>query len=453
MMPAPLALLALAAAFDLACPERPGLVAALPEPPGAGVYRVGRIHFAGNVRTCDRLLREQMLLAEGDVLNTRLLEQSLQRLAGLGHLELKGPVRLVPALDDDHRLDLTIGIEERSRPLLGLGGTLGGVEGGSLAGSLASRNLLGCGEGLELELQGGERFQRYRAAFDKPYLLGAPLAVGVEVEKRRLDFQGSEADGIDAFLDERTGARLALRPSAWGRTRLSTHYSYASILTEPRGRVAPSRPELFGRRHESELAAGFVRDTLGRCWRPRSGTRLGASLALVGGPLGGDLDVVEGRLEAVAYRSTTTRTSVGVRLQAAGLRRFGGSTGNVIPFDRRYALGGPSEVRGYRPREIGPRDAAGRVEGGDKRLLLNVEYALDLGDRVRALAFLDAGNAFREDRALDPTRLLASTGAELRVRVPVLYVPLRLIYAVRLPVDTLGRSSDFAVALGTMFGP
>jgi outer membrane translocation and assembly module TamA len=93
------------------------------------------------------------------------------------------------------------------------------------------------------------------------------------------------------------------------------------------------------------------------------------------------------------------------------------------------------------------------VEGGDKRLLLNVEYALDLGDRVRALAFLDAGNAFREDRALDPTRLLASTGAELRVRVPVLYVPLRLIYAVRLPVDTLGRSSDFAVALGTMFGP
>jgi outer membrane protein insertion porin family len=194
-----------------------------------------------------------------------------------------------------------------------------------------------------------------------------------------------------------------------------------------------------------------VRDTVGQCWMPRRGYRLAAGVSAVGGPLGGDLSLVEPRLQGVGYLPLTPITSLGARIEMAAQLTYGASA--EIPFDRRYALGGPTELRGYEPREVGPRDSAGRVVGGDKRLLLNLEYALDAGSRMRAVLFLDAGNAFREGDALDPTRLRTAVGAEVRLRLPLVGIPLRLIYAVRLPVDTLRRSSAFSVGLGSMFAP
>jgi Surface antigen variable number repeat len=172
-MPSVLAVGLLAAAsLGLPCPADRLPLAALPASPGPGVYHVGRILFEGNVRTCDRLLRDQMLLNEGDVLDTRLLELSLRRIAGLGFVELPAPVELKPSAEDEHRLEVTIHVRERPRPRFEVGGTLGGIEGGSLSGALFNGSLFGCGERVDLVLQGGSRVEQFGIAFEKPYLFG-----------------------------------------------------------------------------------------------------------------------------------------------------------------------------------------------------------------------------------------------------------------------------------------
>jgi outer membrane protein assembly factor BamA len=75
---------------------------------------------------------------------------------------------------------------------------------------------------------------------------------------------------------------------------------------------------------------------------------------------------------------------------------------------------------------------------------------------VRALAFFDAGQAFLEGDPLDLREFRVSTAAELRVTVPVLNLPFRLIYAVNPNRKTVYERlytpySTFKFAIGTTF--
>jgi outer membrane protein assembly factor BamA len=99
-------------------------------------------------------------------------------------------------------------------------------------------------------------------------------------------------------------------------------------------------------------------------------------------------------------------------------------------------------VRGFDIRTISPRSAEGFIIGGNKSLLFNGEFLVNVGGPVRALLFYDAGQVqdfgqslrFRDsiDAATGnilQTGFKTSTGAEIRFFMPVLNVPFRLIFA------------------------
>ena len=84
-------------------------------------------------------------------------------------------------------------------------------------------------------------------------------------------------------------------------------------------------------------------------------------------------------------------------------------------------------------------------------ILFNAEYYLDIARSVRALAFHDAGQAFAEGQSIDLRQLRTSTGVELRVFIPMLNVPLRLIHAWNIYRDAFQPARAFKVAVGTTF--
>ena len=89
--------------------------------------------------------------------------------------------------------------------------------------------------------------------------------------------------------------------------------------------------------------------------------------------------------------------------------------------------------------------------GGTKFVLFNAEYYYDILPQVRALLFHDAGQAFDEQHAIDLRQLRTSSGAELRVTLPVIGVPFRLIYAWNVYRDTFQPARTFKFAVGTTF--
>ena len=102
-------------------------------------------------------------------------------------------------------------------------------------------------------------------------------------------------------------------------------------------------------------------------------------------------------------------------------------------------------------RTVGPIDATNHALGGNKFVLFNAEYYIDIGGPLRFLLFYDAGQAFLEGQSVQIKKLRTSTGAELRFIMPVLNVPFRLIYAWNPNRDSFQPKSTFKFAVGTTF--
>ena len=100
---------------------------------------------------------------------------------------------------------------------------------------------------------------------------------------------------------------------------------------------------------------------------------------------------------------------------------------------------------------MGPRDENGFLIGGNKFLLFNAEYYIEIGGPLRFLFFFDAGQAYLKDDRIDLGKFKMSTGAELRFIMPVLNVPFRLIYAYNPNRDLFAPRTTFKFAVGTTF--
>jgi outer membrane protein assembly factor BamA len=239
-------------------------------------------------------------------------------------------------------------------------------------------------------------------------------------------------------------------------TRLDLGYGFAVV--DPRAAEGVDLELIGTHRQESRLSPSLTYDTVDSPFKPRRGLRASGGLNLLGGPLGGSVDYVEPHLSLVGWIPHTSRTALGLRLEGAWLRPFGDTASpgvalpNGLPFDRRYRLGGDTSLRGFLTQRVGPRNAAGTLIGGDKYVLGSAEFAFDLAGPLRAVAFVDTGQAFAEGETIDLGRLRTSTGVELRFLLPVLNVPVRLIQSRNLNRGgEPHKARDFRLTFGTSF--
>jgi outer membrane protein insertion porin family len=423
-------------------------------------YYVGRIRFVGNDRTRDKVIRREVYLNEGAVFDTEALKLSIRRLNQLGYFKpLEGPPELSPSgRGQDDRIDVTFKLQEQNRNQFTLGGGVSGLEGTFFNGSFQTSNFLGLGETLSLAAQAGARTRNYQVAMTEPYLLDRPITAGVDLYSRRTDYLA--ADGELGYSEARTGASLTGGLPLGRFTRVYANYTYEVIDTAVRddllqGGAASAVGGLLtafaeeGRHQESRVGPSLVRNTVDNPYSPRRGWRLTASLPVAGGPLGGTVDYLRPELELLGYWPHTRRTGLGVRGQAGWIRPFGDT--RQLPYYQRFLLGGETQVRGVNVRTVSPLDAQGRALGGNKFVLFNAEYYLDIAGPLRFLLFFDAGEAYLEGQGLDLRTLRTSTGAELRFLMPVLNVPFRLIYAYNANRDAFQPATAFKFAVGTTF--
>jgi outer membrane protein insertion porin family len=204
-----------------------------------------------------------------------------------------------------------------------------------------------------------------------------------------------------------------------------------------------------GRYIESRVEPTLVYDTVDSPFMPRRGMRLTGGTRLAGGMLGGTVNYMRPEVELIMYRPHTRRTAIGVRGQIGYLHPYAGT--EVLPQYLRYFLGGEYQIRGFDLRTVGPINDKNQLVGGNKFVLFNAEYYLDIMSQVRALAFHDAGQAFDESTRINLRELRTSTGVELRVVLPVVNMPMRLIYSWNLYRDPFQPPKGFRFAVGTTF--
>jgi outer membrane protein insertion porin family len=428
---------------------------------------LNRLEFKGNVFTKDKVIRREMILREGDRFSLAMFRDSLLRLNQLGLVEMEGEPNIQPSPDDPTQLDVTVNVTEMQRNNIQFTAGYSGYQGTFLSLSYSTVNFLGAGERLELSLSYGSRYKNYSFGFTEPYFLDLPISLGFNIHDMRMVYPGlynQRSRGIDLS----TGSRL------FGYWRGSLVYSYNNMdLSAYEGDDDDYYPYYpgygsypgyggiggtgyinpyysYGNYHISSITPSVYRTTIDSPLTPTRGTLISASAKVAGGVLGGDVDMIKPRFEFTKYIPVFKRQSFGFHVEYSFIHSL--ADFDEVPYWERFYLGGERSIRGYEIYTIGPRNEDGYNLGGVKSLVFNAEYIIPVGGPLYAILFMDAGNALTRYQKWDFNNLYSSTGLELRIFVPALRVPFRLIFSYNNRTIYRGDSNyTFRFAIGTTF--
>lgn len=442
-------------------------------------YTVGRIEFEGNTRTKDKVLRRELRVQEGLLMNVGALRSSVYKVNQLGYFKLdeEDPVQ-VDVDQEDQEVNLTFAGEEADRTELQFGGGWSEFDGFFGQFSIRTQNFLGRGERVQASFQGG----RFRTLFDLgyfvPWFLDRPQTIGFRVFKSELDY--GDLTGLQDLTQDSEGVSLSYGRNLRLFQSLGVTYTLARYEDSQTFALGGGAPPIVLARDidSSSLNPVWSFDKIDNRFEPTRGTRATLSTEISGGFLGGDSDFAEPELTVTLFRPLDdypTQHVVGLNVQAGQLLPFGQGVRSFFDY---YVLGGERSIRGHARRSLFPRDAAGNflcvpssvtiirredyipctqavlnpvVVGGDRYIQVNLEYHYLAGGPFRFILFADAGQNWAPDLPLDFGELRYTAGVELRVLVPVFGAPLRFIYAFNLDERPFDEFEQFQFTIGSSF--
>ncbi len=457
-------------------------------------FTVHRIDFAGNTKTRDKVMRRELLLEEGKIFSSAALEYSVQRLNQLGFFDkIEEKDYQVQPDDKTSQVDVNIKVKEKSQQSIGLTGGVSGISGSFLGVNYTTNNFLGRGESLEFSITGGTRATDFVISFNEPYLFDSRWGMGLSLYKQKYRYDTYSVYGVtsydtgkptELFTRKTTGSTVSVsRPL--GRTwwRFGGSYTYQKIGIEDiaKGFEAFALGQLVGYAPGTDVEAalsGFRKsevtpmlsfNSTNSYFNPTRGSSMNLSVAIAGGILGGDFNIIRPAVEFRHFRPdrlfSKGRHTWGMRILAEHIMAYGNS---FIPFYDRFFIGGETTIRGFDIRSISPlaisstplldpfknpiidlNTGLAKINrgiisvGGDTMVIFNGEYRIPIAGPLSMSAFYDVGIT----QVTRPTTLGSlgassvkiwdasngaihgSTGVEVQFLLPVVSAPFRLIFA------------------------
>lgn len=391
------------------------------------IVYLGKLEFVGNTFTKDHVIRREWFLREGKRLNINILEDSIRRMKQLGLVTVEKMPELKQNPDDPQKVDIVVEVQEMNRQMINFNVGYSGYDGWFIAAGYSTQNFLGMGETFTINLQSGTRAKTYQLAFTEPYLFNLPASFGFDVYKTSTEYE---------WLPKqyRQGFNLTVSGRFWKYWGASMVYSYEDIEV---GEVTPEQLAfvpyyysyyyLEGKRTMSSLSPTIYYSTVDSPIFPSSGVKYLFNYRYSGGFLGGDFNLHKIKGEFVKFFPLNKkRHTLGFHAVYQYVTKFGDS---FLPYYEKYFLGGERSIRGFDIFRLGPRNEEGQVIGGDKAFFLNFEYAIPLSQQFSFVFFYDIGNAYDVGKPISFNDVYSSLGAELKIFVPMLNVPFRLIFS------------------------
>ena len=355
---------------------------------------VERIDIEGNTTTLDRVVRRQFDSVEGDPFNPREISQSAERIRALGYFETAEVNAREGSTPEQVVID--VDVEEKPTGSLNFGGSFSSSDGFGVAISFAEDNFLGRGQKLQLNVSTAANARRYGFNFIEPSLLGRDVALGLQ-----LDY--SETNSSFSTYDS---TRLTFRPSLTfpvsenGRLQLR----YTAEQVEATARDANEDGSAFaGGIIANDIAAGaltssaigyeYSYDTRRTGLDPNAGVLFRFSQDFAG--LGGDQKYVRNVAKVVGEKKFfNEELTLRATLEGGAIALSSGTNRSLDRF-----ILTPSQLRGFEPGGIGPRDTGSSESdtlGGNMYLVgrLEAEFPLGLPEEygIRSGVFYDVGN-------------------------------------------------------------
>jgi outer membrane protein insertion porin family len=357
---------------------------------------VERIVICGNTKTRDEVIRREILIYPGELLDGERIRISVKKLYQLGFFE-----RVDVEIKEGTKEKWKVVVFEVEEGKTGTGnfGITYNPETKRFAGTLklATTNLFGRGWSLSAECEVGFKGGRetYIIEFTEPWLLGTPTTFGTEFYYLERDERG--------YPDIRRGGSLKVGIPIKNFNKLYLKYRYREDITLGEDGIEE---------RVSSVVKTFIRDTRDKPLYPIRGYRIDASCEFAGGLLGGEVNFYKPIAELRCHIPLLWKFNFAMRIRAGAIKNLQSEN----PEYYRFYVGGVNTenlVRGYEEKTLQPKDGAESV------FVANIELRFPLSPPLCGFFFFDGGRGWEKPYQIDFEELDFAAGFGLQFSTPL----------------------------------
>ncbi|HIJ90514.1 MAG: outer membrane protein assembly factor BamA [Desulfobulbaceae bacterium] len=407
------------------------------------LVHINRINIKGNSRTRDKVIRREMQVKEGGLLDASAVRKSSERLQRLDFFE-EVNVTPQPTVQED-LMDVVVDVKEKATGTFSIGAGYSSVDNLMFMGEISENNFLGKGQRLSLQANLSSRSNRYNFSFTEPHLNDTKLLFGYDIYNWSRKY--------DDYTKESTGAALRFAYPVWNKWTLGWGYGYDDTTLSD---VSPYASQIILDSMHIETTSfvrvGLSKDTRNKLADASKGWLTTYSIKQAGGPLGGDSAFTKYEATSGWYYPLWWETTFHLK----------GSIGYVVeneekklPVYEKFYLGGLNTIRGFDSGKVSPLEsnADGTYSriGGEKMWYGNVEWIFPIVKEIglKGLVFFDLGNVYTDSQTWDVADLRYSTGLGFRWLSPM--GPLRLEWGYNLDPKEGEKQGVWDFSIGGAF--
>lgn len=367
--------------------------------------RLNRITLIGNIKTDDKVIRRQLVLDEGELITTRKLELSKNRVQSLGYFEPKNGVNWNIVRIDDSTADLELIVQEVKT---GQGFAQMGLKGlptdktsavDSFNVNIGVQNSNWFGRGIQGSISGqySQQDRSLNLVLADPWLFDRPIYGSINCFHRRQRYDDFKLAAAKPYeMTTAAIAKLGLTISQLSNTTVLGELGFESICFRELS-TENTLNNLISRKFQSgnvlSIGASLIQDMRNHPTHPTTGYlfNTGAKVGIPYSLQKTDFGFVKWELDAQWYAPIIDEYDLVFRFHL-----FSGIVHQIhnfaTPYRELFHIGGPATVRGFEYGQIGP-SFQGSSLGATKALVINAELLFPIrpDGSIRGVLFYDGG--------------------------------------------------------------
>jgi len=407
---------------------------------GPKVY-INKIDINGNNVTIDKVIRRQIMLAEGDSYSKFLVDNSKNKIQSLGYFS---KVDVTEVKDESHdKINLIYEVEERNTGEATIGAGYSSTSKANIQFGIKEENFLGKGQQLRFAAEFGDEYTTYDISFAEPYLYNRDLYI-------KTDFYNDLQDSASVnYETEKLGFGFSLGFPLSYNERIITRYSRFTDEITADSDATSYEKLLAGSTTVSSIGYTFSSDKRNSPYKPSSGYKYELVQDLAG--VGGDANFLKSTFNNDFYKRINNSLIASIKLK---LGHIDGYDDKFAPITSFYNLGG-KKLRGFQSQRVGPK-SGNSYTGGQYFYLLSTETNIDLPIEnfdITSTLFIDLGSVW----GLDERFGLIDDGHEIRASTGINFIwdsaigPINFIFAEILKKQNTDSIDKFYFDIGYSF--
>ena len=402
---------------------------------------ISKININGNSITEEKVIRDNMLLAEGDYLNSTKVKKSIDNIKAK-QIFSKVEYKIENTEKKDFK-DFNLFVKEQPTGSISAG--IGfGTNGGIFEAGINERNFLG--QGINLNFTGRLSTEKISGVFgyNDPNFKNTNKELAMSLYSERDDYENA------GYQNKRVGSNFStkyeLYEDIYFRPSVGIQYDSLGVT----GTVSNLIRSREGDTLSTSVGYVFSIDKRDSKFNPTSGTVFYFSQDI--DTFISDIQAFKTNIGATVYKELINDKFIG-----SAKARLANSTAinnkDVKISDRLYSS--PSELRGFEPRGIGPVDTTDHVGGNNLATLsLKSTFPNPIPDSLKSTTylFLDMGSVWGvdySDSISGSSKIRSTTGIALDLMSPI--GPLSFTYSIPISKASTDKEQNFLFNIGSSF--